>query len=71
MIVPLPIILIYKNFGLLGFTLVFCVYCGGGGIKMAIEAFLWQIVGSVSTASLLKVKFFYESSNWSILVDKD
>lgn len=51
----------------------FSVLCllWGGGIKMAIEAFLWQIVGSVSTASLLKVKFFYESSNWSILVDKD
>lgn len=71
LIVPLPIILICKNWFAWFHFSVLCLLWGWGGIKMAIEAFLWQIVGSISTASLLKVKFFYESSSWSILVDKD
>lgn len=40
LIVALPMIFYTpKHFGLLGFTLVFCVYCGGK-IKMAIEDFV-------------------------------
>lgn len=75
LIVALPKILMHQStFALLGFTLVFCVYWGmgggaGGELKWPLKT-LWQVVVSVSAASLWEGKFLYESSDWSISVCK-